>query len=115
MDTGEELRAEDGLVVMDEKYLGFYVKMVNGTYLHTAGGYAEGGVLDSLQFLDGGGGGVREPERGGVGEEVGTSNVFRRLRQGEARETRDDMWGEKVNLESKVTPRLQGFSASGRR
>ena len=28
--------------------LGFCVKMVNGTYLHTAGGCAEGGVLDTL-------------------------------------------------------------------
>ena len=47
------------------------MKMVNGIHLHTAGGYAEGGVLDALQFLDGGGGGFREPGRGGVGEEGG--------------------------------------------
>ena len=35
--TGEELRAEEGKVVMDGKDLGFCVKMVNGTHLHTAG------------------------------------------------------------------------------
>ena len=44
---GEELRAEEGMVIMDEKDLGFCVKMANGTHLHTAGGYAEGGVLDT--------------------------------------------------------------------
>jgi len=38
--TGEELRAEEGKVFMDGKDLGFCVKMVNGTHLHTAGGYA---------------------------------------------------------------------------
>ena len=58
-------------VVMDGQDLGFCVKMVNGTHLHTAAGYAEGGVLDTLQFLDGGGGGVGEPNGGGVGEEGG--------------------------------------------
>ena len=53
--TGEELRTEKGKVVMDGKDLRFCVKMVDGTHLHTAGGYAECGVLDTLSFLDGGG------------------------------------------------------------
>ena len=35
--TGEELRTEEGKVVMDGEDLGFCVKMVNGTHLHTAG------------------------------------------------------------------------------
>ena len=52
--TGEELGTEAGKVFMDGKALGFCVKMVNGTHLHTAGGYEEGGVLDTLEFLDGG-------------------------------------------------------------
>ena len=69
--TSKELRAEEGKVVMDVKDMGFCVKMVNRTHLHAADGNAECGVLDTLQFLDGGGGDVGEPDRGGVGEEGG--------------------------------------------
>ena len=47
-DTGEELRTEEGKVVMDGMDLGFCMKMVDGTHLHTAGGCAEGGVLDTF-------------------------------------------------------------------
>ena len=50
--TGEELGTKEGKVVMDGKELGFCVKMINRTHLHAAGGYAEGGVLDTLEFLD---------------------------------------------------------------
>ena len=46
--TGEELGTEKGYVVMDGKDLGFCVTMVNGTHLHTAGVYVEGGDLDRL-------------------------------------------------------------------
>ena len=46
--TAEELRTEEGKLVMDGKDLGFCVKVVNGTHLHTAGGYAGGGVLGAL-------------------------------------------------------------------
>ena len=45
--------------------------MFNDIHLHTAGGYAEGSVLDPLEFLDGGGGGAGEPDGVGVGEEGG--------------------------------------------
>ena len=102
--TGEELRAEEGKVVMDGKDLGFCVKMVNGNHLQTAGGYADGGVLDVLEVLDGGGGGsVGDSDRGGVREVGGDeglvgedrvsmfcsqevlANVLRMLTQGEAR------------------------------
>ena len=62
---GKELETEEGNVVMDEKDLGFCVKMVNGTHLHTAGRYVEGSVLDPLEHLNGGGGGVDEPDSGG--------------------------------------------------
>ena len=48
--TGEELRTEEGKVVMDGMDLGFCMKMVDGTHLHTAGGYGEEDVLDTLQF-----------------------------------------------------------------
>ena len=66
--TGEELGTEARKVVMDGIEFGFCVKIVNGTHLHTAGGYAEGSVLDTLEFLDGGGGDVGEPDSGVVGE-----------------------------------------------
>ena len=42
------------------------------------------------------------------------ARALRMLRSGEARETRDDMWGEKVNLGSNVTPKMRGFSAKGK-
>ena len=40
-------------------------------HLHTASGYAKGGVLDALMFLDEGGGAVGEPDSGGVEKEGG--------------------------------------------
>ena len=38
----------------------------------------------------------------------------RMLRREEARETMESIWGEKVKWGSKVTPRMRGFSDSGR-
>ena len=35
------------------------------------------------------------------------------VRRGEARETRDDMWGEKVNMGSKVTPVYESSQIGG--
>ena len=82
--------------------------------------------------MDGGGGGAGEPDGVGVGEERGNERIVceekglyalpqvkpagavTMLRRREARETREDMWGEKVNMGSKVTPRMRGFSAKGR-
>ena len=58
-------------MVLDGKELGFCVMMVNGDRLHTPNGDPEGGVLEALEFLDGGGEGVGEPDGGGVGEEGG--------------------------------------------
>ena len=46
--TGEELRTEEVTVVMEGKDLSFCVKMADRTHPHTTGGYAEGGVLDTL-------------------------------------------------------------------
>ena len=43
----------------------------------------------------------------------GTSKGPQDVGTGEARETRDDMLGEKVNLGSKVTPRMRGFTVKG--
>ena len=54
-------------MVMDRKELGgFCMKIVNGIHLHIAGGYAEGSVLDALEFSDGGGRGDGKPDRGGT-------------------------------------------------
>ena len=69
------LGAEEGEVVVDGKGKGFGVKMVNGTHLHAAGGYAEGRILDTLEFLNGGGGRVGEPDWGSIGKE-GTDEGF---------------------------------------
>ena len=38
-------------MILAGKDLGLCVKMFNGTHLPTAGVYAEGGVLESLEFL----------------------------------------------------------------
>ena len=54
-------------MVVDGKGKGFGVKMVNGTHLHAAGGYAEGRILDALKFQNGGRGSVGEPNSGSVG------------------------------------------------
>ena len=38
---------------MNSKYFDFLGStLVDGSHLNAAGGYAEGGVLDSLEFLD---------------------------------------------------------------
>ena len=66
--TSKGLGAEEGEVVVDGKGKGFGVKMVNGTHLHAAGGYAEGRILNTLEFLNGGGGRVGEPDWGSVGK-----------------------------------------------
>ena len=52
----------------DREGLGFGVKMANGSHLHVTSGDAEGGILDNLEPGYGGGRGVREPNRGSVGE-----------------------------------------------
>ena len=44
----------------------------------------------------------------------GTSKCHQDVEIREAQETREDMWRDKVNLGSRVTPRMQGFSAKGR-
>ena len=46
--------------------LGFCVKMAGVRHLHTAGGYSEGRVLEGLELLDIGGGGVGVPDGGSV-------------------------------------------------
>ena len=64
--AGKELGGEEGEVVTHWKYLGLCVKMVDGAHLHAASCNAEGGVLEGLEFLNGCGRGVWEPDGGGV-------------------------------------------------
>ena len=54
---------------LDRKDIGLCVKMSNSGHPHAAGRYAEGSVLEGLEFLDGGGGSIREPDGAGVCEE----------------------------------------------
>lgn len=49
-------------MVVDGDDVGLRVKMVNIGHLHAARCSAEGGVLEGLEFADGGGGGVGEPD-----------------------------------------------------
>ena len=48
--------------------LGLIVKMVDFSHLHASRGYSEGVILEGLEPIDGGGGRIREPGRGGVSE-----------------------------------------------
>ena len=48
---------------------GYGVKIVDGSHLHTTGGYSEGVVLDNLELGDVRGRGVGVPDWGGVEEE----------------------------------------------
>lgn len=62
------LGAEELEVVLDREKFGFGVEMTEGGHLEGTCADAEGLVLDSLEFLDIGGRGVREPHRRGIGE-----------------------------------------------
>ena len=48
-------------MVVDGDELGLCVKMVCAGHLHAASCSAEGGVLKGLEFTDGRGGGIGEP------------------------------------------------------
>ena len=67
--AGKELGGEEGEVGVDREDAGFCVKMSNGGHLHAAGCYTEGSVLEGLEFLDGGRGGVWMPDGGSISEE----------------------------------------------
>ena len=41
-----------GKVIVDRNHFDFLVYIVDGSHLHADGDYAEGRVLDSLEFLD---------------------------------------------------------------
>ena len=53
---------------VDREDVGLCVKMPNTGHLHAAGRNTEGSVLEGLEFLDGGVGGVGEPNGGRVSE-----------------------------------------------
>ena len=40
------------IVIFDRKHFSFLVQVFGRAHLNTAGGYADGRVLDSLEFLD---------------------------------------------------------------
>ena len=48
-------------MIVDGDGLGLCVKMVDVGHLHAACGCSEGSILEGLDFVDGGGGGVGEP------------------------------------------------------
>jgi len=39
-------------MILDRKYFSFLMQVIDRGHFNTAGGYAEGRVLDSLEFLD---------------------------------------------------------------
>ena len=57
-------------MIVERKHLNFLVYIVDGSHLHAAGDYAEGRVLDSLEFLDHRSWGVWKPYRRGVYDKV---------------------------------------------
>ena len=59
--SSEELGTEEGQVIVDRDGLGFCVKMVDVGHLHAACGSTKGSILEGLDFIDGGGGGIGKP------------------------------------------------------
>ena len=78
--AGQELRGQEGEVVIDSEGLGFCVKVVDACHLHAAYCSTEGSILEGLEAFDrgggvggggiggGGDGGIREPDRGAIGK-----------------------------------------------
>jgi hypothetical protein len=66
--AGQELGTEELEVVGDRKDFGFGVEVVSGGILEGASTEPEGSVLDSLEFGNIGGGGIRKPNRGSICE-----------------------------------------------
>ena len=64
---GQELRAQHLEVFFDLEDFGFPVEVVNRGHLHAPGGNAEGGVLQDLEFVDGGGADIWVPDWTSVG------------------------------------------------
>ena len=61
--VGEILGANKGEVILDRKYFSFPVQVIDISHLNADGGYMEGRVLDSLEFLNKGSLGDIEPNR----------------------------------------------------
>ena len=80
--SGEIFGANYGEVILDRKHFSFLVQVIDRGYLNAAGGYAEGWVLDSLEFLNNGQWGVGEPngscihEKGSDKEHIGDRSGF---------------------------------------
>ena len=66
---GQVLTAEQGEVVPDREHLCFGLEMALGRKLDAPCGDPGGGILDSLELGDIGGGDEGEPDWSGVGEE----------------------------------------------
>ena len=76
--TSQVLGAEELEVVGDREDFGFRVEVVRRGVLKGASAEPEGPVLDSLEFGNVGGGGIRKPNRGSIGEN-GTDKGFKGL------------------------------------
>ena len=50
--SGEILGSNQGKVILDRKHFSFLIQVIHIGHLNAAGGYAEGKVLDSLEFLN---------------------------------------------------------------
>jgi len=76
--TSQVLGAEELEVVGDRQDFSFGVEVVRRGVLKGASAEPEGPVLDSLEFGNVGGGGIRKPNRGSIGEN-GTDEGFKGL------------------------------------
>ena len=50
--SGKILRVNQEKVILDRNHFNFLVQVIDRGYVNAAGGYAEGGVLDSFEFLN---------------------------------------------------------------
>ena len=130
--TSQVLGAEELEVVGDREDFGFGVEVVGRGVLKGASAEPEGPVLDGLEFGNVGGGGIRKPNGGSIGENRTNegfkvwsivsfwcpqdvpARALRMFKREEARAAMEEMWGEKLKWVSKVTPRILGVFARGK-
>ena len=55
-------------MIINWENFGFCVEVTDGGHFDVACGNSEGTVLDCLESIEGGGGSIRVPDGGGIGE-----------------------------------------------
>ena len=81
-------------MILDRKHFSFLTQVIGGGHLNAAGGYAEGRVLDILEFLNKGWDGVLNKNGFFLLTPVGISKGFEDVDTGKARVINDLTWAK---------------------